>query len=131
MMTLGVGAMIAKVRNQILAIHRLIAQWTDCLKLTKAVQKTAETLQTVADLYDDHVCAKLFACAALHSRLLQARRRQLATHEALKSVAHPYMIYQVCYTPLNFYTNQTATPRVLSRPIDLRTPDMWGPPATT
>ncbi|KAG9313432.1 hypothetical protein JVU11DRAFT_5754 [Chiua virens] len=49
----------------------------DCLKLTKAVQKTAETLQTVADLYDDH-----------------ARRRQLATHEALKSVAHPYMTYQ-------------------------------------
>lgn len=31
----------------------------DCLKLTKAVQKTAETLQSVADLYDDHVSAKL------------------------------------------------------------------------
>ncbi|KAH0826616.1 hypothetical protein J3R83DRAFT_4980 [Lanmaoa asiatica] len=45
----------------------------DCLKLTKAVQKTAETLQSVANLYDDH-----------------ARRRQLVTHEALKSVAHPY-----------------------------------------
>lgn len=27
----------------------------DCLKLTKAVQKTAETLQGVADLYDDAV----------------------------------------------------------------------------
>ncbi|KAG6377448.1 hypothetical protein JVT61DRAFT_15253 [Boletus reticuloceps] len=27
----------------------------DCLNLTKAVQKTAETLQSVADLYDDHV----------------------------------------------------------------------------
>ncbi|KAG6377444.1 hypothetical protein JVT61DRAFT_15249 [Boletus reticuloceps] len=49
----------------------------DCLNLTKAVQKTAETLQSVADLYDDH-----------------ARRRQLATHEAFKSVAHPYMTYQ-------------------------------------
>lgn len=31
----------------------------DCLMLTKAVQKTAETLQSVADLYDDHVSAKL------------------------------------------------------------------------
>ncbi|KIJ09769.1 hypothetical protein PAXINDRAFT_172368 [Paxillus involutus ATCC 200175] len=49
----------------------------DCLKLTKAVQKTVETLQSVADLYDDH-----------------ARRTQLATHESLKSVAHPYMTYQ-------------------------------------
>lgn len=28
----------------------------DCLKLTKAMQKTSETLQNVADLYDDHVC---------------------------------------------------------------------------
>ena len=27
----------------------------DCLKLTKALQKTSETLQSVADLYDDHV----------------------------------------------------------------------------
>ncbi len=28
---------------------------TGCLKLTKAVQKTSDTLQIVADLYDDHV----------------------------------------------------------------------------
>ena len=28
---------------------------TDCLQLTKAMQKTSDTLQTVADLYDDHV----------------------------------------------------------------------------
>ncbi|EPQ52264.1 PX-domain-containing protein [Gloeophyllum trabeum ATCC 11539] len=48
----------------------------DCLKLTKAMQKTSETLQNVADLYDDH-----------------ARRTQLATHEALKSVAHPSSMY--------------------------------------
>jgi hypothetical protein len=27
----------------------------ECLKLTKAIQKTAETLQNIADLYDDHV----------------------------------------------------------------------------
>ncbi|KAF9234262.1 hypothetical protein BU15DRAFT_90042 [Melanogaster broomeanus] len=49
----------------------------DCLKLTKALQKATETLQSVADLYDDH-----------------ARRTQLATHESLKNVAHPYMTYQ-------------------------------------
>ncbi|KAJ7461859.1 hypothetical protein B0H11DRAFT_2056357 [Mycena galericulata] len=49
----------------------------DCLKLTKAMQKTAEALQSVADLYDDH-----------------ARRTQLATHEALKSVAHPGSLYE-------------------------------------
>ncbi|KAH9940322.1 PX-domain-containing protein [Amylocystis lapponica] len=48
----------------------------DCLRLTKAMQKTAETLQSVADLYDDH-----------------ARRTQLATHEALKNAAHPSMYY--------------------------------------
>ncbi|KAI0761285.1 PX-domain-containing protein [Trametes elegans] len=47
-----------------------------CLKLTKAVQKTSETLQIVADLYDDH-----------------ARRTQLATHEAFKNVAHPSTLY--------------------------------------
>ncbi|KAF8190373.1 hypothetical protein K438DRAFT_1907183 [Mycena galopus ATCC 62051] len=49
----------------------------DCLKLTKAMQKTSDALQSVADLYDDH-----------------ARRTQLATHEALKSVAHPSSLYQ-------------------------------------
>ncbi|KAJ7167312.1 hypothetical protein C8R43DRAFT_1121750 [Mycena crocata] len=49
----------------------------DCLKLTKAMQKTSEAMQSVADLYDDH-----------------ARRTQLATHEALKSVAHPSSLYE-------------------------------------
>ncbi|KAH9888059.1 hypothetical protein C8Q73DRAFT_201136 [Cubamyces lactineus] len=47
-----------------------------CLKLTKAMQKTSETLQIIADLYDDH-----------------ARRTQLATHEAFKNVAHPSTLY--------------------------------------
>ncbi|KAI0754215.1 PX-domain-containing protein [Daedaleopsis nitida] len=47
-----------------------------CLKWTKAMQKTSETFQIVADLYDDH-----------------ARRTQLATHEALKNVAHPSTLY--------------------------------------
>ncbi|KII84264.1 hypothetical protein PLICRDRAFT_46118 [Plicaturopsis crispa FD-325 SS-3] len=49
----------------------------DCLVLTKALQKTSEGLQNVADLYDDH-----------------ARRTQLATHEALKNVAHPSSMYE-------------------------------------
>ncbi|KAF8521008.1 hypothetical protein JB92DRAFT_2807841 [Gautieria morchelliformis] len=48
----------------------------DCLKLTKALQKTAETLQSVADLHDD-----------------SARRRQLASHETLKDLAHPSALY--------------------------------------
>lgn len=30
-------------------------QAEECLRLTKALQKTSETLQNVADLYDDHV----------------------------------------------------------------------------
>lgn len=50
----------------------------DCLKLTKSMQKTADTLQSVADIYDDH-----------------ARRTQLITHEALKGVSHPYTTYAV------------------------------------
>ncbi|KAI0035450.1 hypothetical protein K488DRAFT_43230 [Vararia minispora EC-137] len=47
-----------------------------CLRLTKALVKTGETLQSVADLYDDH-----------------ARRTQLHTHDMLKVVAHPFSIY--------------------------------------
>ena len=50
----------------------------DCLKLTKSMQKAANALQSVADLYDDH-----------------ARRTQLITHEALKGVSHPYTVYAV------------------------------------
>ncbi|KAF5388740.1 hypothetical protein D9757_004790 [Collybiopsis confluens] len=49
----------------------------ECLVLTKSLQRTAETFQSVADLYDDH-----------------ARRTQLATHESLKGVAHPLPIYE-------------------------------------
>lgn len=49
----------------------------ECLKLTKAVQKSSETLQNVADLYDDH-----------------ARRTQLMTHEYMKTMAHPSAIYE-------------------------------------
>ncbi|KDQ50377.1 hypothetical protein JAAARDRAFT_211785 [Jaapia argillacea MUCL 33604] len=49
---------------------------TDCLRLTKAIQRTSETLQSVADLYD-----------------VYARRTQLATHESMKTVAHPSSLY--------------------------------------
>jgi hypothetical protein len=42
------------------------------------MQKAADTLQSVADVYDDH-----------------ARRTQLITHEALKGVSHPYTSYAV------------------------------------
>ncbi|KAG8903855.1 hypothetical protein FRC01_008958 [Tulasnella sp. 417] len=48
----------------------------DCLRRTKAYQRTAETLQFIADAYDDH-----------------ARRTQYATHDALKDVAHPSETY--------------------------------------
>ncbi|KAF9568707.1 hypothetical protein CPC08DRAFT_679040 [Agrocybe pediades] len=55
----------------------------ECLKLTKAVQKTCETLQTVANLYDGHA---------------RARGTQLATHESLKLMAHPSPIYESVIT---------------------------------
>ncbi|KAF8591301.1 hypothetical protein K439DRAFT_1327615 [Ramaria rubella] len=48
----------------------------DCLKLTKSLQRMAETLQSIADLHDD-----------------SARRRQLASHETLKDIAHPSKLY--------------------------------------
>ncbi|KAF9484995.1 hypothetical protein BDN70DRAFT_871680 [Pholiota conissans] len=54
---------------------------SECLKLTKAAQKTCETLQTVANLYDGH-----------------ARRTQLATHESLKLMAHPSSLYESTIT---------------------------------
>ncbi|KAF8870696.1 hypothetical protein CPB84DRAFT_1818323 [Gymnopilus junonius] len=54
---------------------------TECLSLSKAVQKTCETLQTVANLYDGH-----------------ARRTQLATHESLKLMAHPSSLYESAVT---------------------------------
>ncbi|KAF9534384.1 hypothetical protein CPB83DRAFT_844159 [Crepidotus variabilis] len=50
---------------------------SDCLSLSKAVQKTSETLQTVANLYDGH-----------------ARSTQLSTHESLKLMAHPSSLYE-------------------------------------
>ncbi|KAJ3565647.1 hypothetical protein NP233_g7501 [Leucocoprinus birnbaumii] len=48
----------------------------ECLHLTKGLQKLSDTLQSIADLYDDH-----------------ARRTQLATHKSLKTMAHPDTIY--------------------------------------
>ncbi|KAJ3561821.1 hypothetical protein NP233_g9963 [Leucocoprinus birnbaumii] len=54
----------------------LNTQIVECLHLTRGLQKLSDTLQSVADLYDDH-----------------ARRTQLATHESLKTMAHPDTIY--------------------------------------
>ena len=73
----------------------------ECLKLTKALQKTADTLQTVANLYEGHVRqASLpfffldFSSLTLHYDK-KARRTQLATHESLKLLAHPAAVYEV------------------------------------
>ena len=41
--------------------------FTDCLRLTKCMQKTAETLQGVADLYENHVSQRL--CPGTNGRL--------------------------------------------------------------
>ncbi|KZS87259.1 hypothetical protein SISNIDRAFT_433832 [Sistotremastrum niveocremeum HHB9708] len=49
----------------------------ECLSLTKAMQRTAEHLQTIADLHDNN-----------------ARSKQLSIHEMLKDVAHPESLYQ-------------------------------------
>ncbi|KAG1845057.1 hypothetical protein C8R48DRAFT_780066 [Suillus tomentosus] len=49
--------------------------------------KTSDGLQIVADLYDDH---------------MKARRTQLATHDAFKSVAHPYQL-ELCQSTVSRY----------------------------
>jgi sorting nexin-9/18/33 len=67
----------------------------DCLKLTRALQKTSETLQSVADLFDDHVCRTYLEHLDEVLTACQARRTQLATHEVLKTVAHPSQLYAV------------------------------------
>lgn len=82
----------------------MLRSTVDCLKLTKAMQKTSETLQSVADLYENHV--SFFVLSHLITRcsngMYQARRTQLATHEALKNVAHPSTLYAVsCMHDLN------------------------------
>jgi hypothetical protein len=53
----GVGAKTVKVSKytQILRGQKCAELKRGCLKLTKAMQKTSETLQSVADLYEDHV----------------------------------------------------------------------------
>lgn len=55
---LGVGVKVVEV-SQIFVTNgsfRIVfTKPLECLKLTKAMQKTAESLQSVADLYDDHV----------------------------------------------------------------------------
>lgn len=52
----GVGERIVKV-FRLVEFHPVFPNdhSKDCLKLTKAIQKTSETLQNIADLYDDNV----------------------------------------------------------------------------
>jgi hypothetical protein len=88
------------VRPQYHSLLNVISYFTECLKLTKAVQKTADTLQTVANLYEGHVrqAFRLFSLkfGKLNFVLSQkARRTQLATHESLKLLAHPAAMYEV------------------------------------
>lgn len=68
----------------------------DCLKATKAIQKVSGALQSIARLYDDNVSV-LRRCRFGYARMisLQSRRTMLATHQSLKSLAHPHMVYQV------------------------------------
>jgi sorting nexin-9/18/33 len=48
-------------QNVVFEVLRLTKTWLeDCLKLTKSMQKTSDTLQIVADLYDDHVGVLVF-----------------------------------------------------------------------
>ncbi len=55
-MVRGVGERVAKVLGPLRVMcGRFIDTLGDCLRLTKAMQKTTEVLQSVADLYDDHV----------------------------------------------------------------------------
>ena len=74
----GVGNRTARVSTCIARQILYLIVVIECLRLTKALVKTGETLQSVADLYDDH-----------------ARRTQLHTHDMLKTVAHPAPIYAV------------------------------------
>lgn len=55
-MALGAGEKDATVLQTLITKYcRTHICILDCLRLTKAIQKTSESLQTVADLYDDHV----------------------------------------------------------------------------
>ncbi|KAL5480860.1 hypothetical protein ACEPAI_9800 [Sanghuangporus weigelae] len=75
----------------------------DCLRFTKCIQKTAETLQGVADLYDNH-----------------ARRTMLETEDSLKDVAHPDVIYapvlDIHRQTLERYKEASESTQALSRP---------------
>ena len=78
--------------------------FTECLKLTKALQKTADTLQTVANLYEGHVRQAFLPSFFKPNFVLRqkARRTQLATHESLKLLAHPAAVYEVSFLSLTY-----------------------------
>ncbi|KAL5499175.1 hypothetical protein ACEPAH_1693 [Sanghuangporus vaninii] len=75
----------------------------ECLRFTKCMQKTAETLQGVADLYDNH-----------------ARRTMLETEDSLKDVAYPNVIYapvlDIHRQTLERYKEASESIQELSRP---------------
>ena len=58
-MALGAGERAAMVRINMSSSAEDNSMCADCLKLTKAMQKTSETFQTVADLYEDHVSSSV------------------------------------------------------------------------
>ena len=54
----GAGEMTAQVGCRLnRTVVLLICGYIECLRSTKCLQRTAETLQGVADLYDRHVSA--------------------------------------------------------------------------
>ena len=60
----GAGEKIVQVIYfllQVSLIDLYLFSYLECLKLTKAIQKTCETLQTVANLHDGHVCTLFLA----------------------------------------------------------------------
>lgn len=67
---------------------------SECVNLTKGFKKFSEALHFIADLYDDHVSLSVVTNIFLAYCYDQARRTQFATHESLKSMAHPDLMYQ-------------------------------------
>jgi len=58
------------------------------------MQRTSDALQSIADLYDDHVSkGRCLYHQEETFNLSKARRTQLATHESLKGVSHPSSLY--------------------------------------
>ena len=69
----------------------------DCLGLTKCLQRTAETLHGIGELYDSHVPVyKFLKLQFANVKLPQARKSLFVIEESLQDVVHPAKIYEVC-----------------------------------